>query len=155
MGNVAYMSLFDSNEKQITGSCYVRDREGCIEVQKIDYNINRVVDSQTGVSHSTRRHQPFSILKRIDRSSPELFHHCASGKLLASARVDLYQIDADGAEANYFSYILEKVRVVSITPIISALTDAKDMEAVSFSFENIRVAYHEGNLVACDSWGQR
>jgi type VI secretion system secreted protein Hcp len=155
MGNVAYMSLFNSNNQKIQGCSRVYDREGCIEIQKINYNINRAVDSQTGKSHSTRRHQPFSILKEIDRSSPELFQCCASGKLLTSARVDLYRIDDEGEEVNYFTYTLENVRVISISPMISALTDSKDMEAVSFSFENITLAFHEGNLTACDSWSQR
>lgn len=155
MGNIAYMSLFNSDQQKIFGCSRVYNREGCIEIQKIEYNINRAIDSQTGKSHSARRHQPFSILKEIDRSSPELFQSCAAGRLLKTARIDLYKIDDEGEEVNYFTYTLENVRVISITPVISALTDSKDMEAVSFSFENITLAFHEGNLTACDSWTQR
>jgi type VI secretion system secreted protein Hcp len=155
MGNVAYMSLFNANQNQILGGCEVSDRRGCIEVHKIDYNISRAVDSQTGKPHSARRHEPFSILKVIDRSSPELFQSCASGRLLASARIDLYRSDYRGYEVNYFSYLLENARVISVTPLINAQADGQDMEAISFAFEKISLIHHEGNLTAVDSWERR
>lgn len=155
MGNVAYMSLFDHNRRQIQGGCGIVDRRGCIEIKRIDYNLSRSFDSQTGKQHSTRRHQPFSILKIIDRSSPDLFQSCASGSLLSQARVDLYHINDEGRESNYFSYIPENLRVVSLSPVIDSMADGPDMEAVSFSFERISFAFHEGNVVASDSWNER
>jgi type VI secretion system secreted protein Hcp len=126
-----------------------------MEIKKIDYTLSRGFDSQTGKQHSTRRHQPFSILKPIDRSTPSLFQCCASGKMLSTAQIDLYKPDDDGIETNYFSYILEKVRIISVTPMMNALSSESDMEAISFSFEKITLAYHEGNLTAVDSWEQR
>lgn len=46
MGNVAFMSLFD-NGKKIIGGCHVLQREGCIEISKLDYNISRSIDYHT------------------------------------------------------------------------------------------------------------
>jgi type VI secretion system secreted protein Hcp len=155
MGNVAYMSLFDNSRRQVEGSCGVTDRRGCIEVKKIDYNLSRNFDSQTGKQHSARRHQPFSILKVIDRSSPNLFQCCATGSLLSQARIDLYHINGEGREDNYFSYLLENLHVVSITPVIDSMADGPDMEAISFSFERITFSFNEGNIVASDSWNER
>lgn len=155
MGYVSHLSLIDANQKQITGGSTIFDREGSIEVHKINYNVSRNLDSQTGKAHSIRRHQPFSILKSIDCSTPELFQYCTSGKLIPEARIDLYNIDNEGCERNYFSYILENVRIISISPHISALTDAQDMESVSLSFERITLAYHEGNRIAVDAWENR
>jgi type VI secretion system secreted protein Hcp len=75
--------------------------------------------------------------------------------MLSTAQIDLYKPDDDGIETNYFSYILEKVRIISVTPMMNALSSESDMEAISFSFEKITLAYHEGNLTAVDSWEQR
>jgi type VI secretion system secreted protein Hcp len=155
MGMVAYMSLFDSSNNQILGGSQVSDRYGSVEIKKINYTLSRSFDSQTGKQHSTRRHKPFSILKPIDRSTPTLFQCCASGKLLSHARVDLYKPDDEGRETNYFSYILENARVISVTPMMDALSSESDMEAISFSFEKITLAYHDGNIMAVDSWEQR
>jgi type VI secretion system secreted protein Hcp len=155
MGMVAYMSLFDSNNNQITGGSQVPDRYGSMEIKKINYTLSRGFDNQTGKQHNTRRHQPFSILKPIDCSTPSLFQCCASGKLLSHAKIDLYKPNDEGRETNYFSYILENARIISVTPMIDASSSESDMEAISFSFEKITLAYHEGNLIAVDSWEQR
>lgn len=155
MGNVAYMSLFDTNSKKILGGCHVYQREGCIEIKKLDYNISRSIDSHTGKSHSPRKHEPFTIMKPIDQATPILFQSCANGKVLIEARIDLYRIDEEGIEENYFSYLLDNVRIISISPIIDALSNMPDMEVISLSFETLSMMYHQGNLVAVDSWEKR
>lgn len=155
MGHVAYLSLLDTDNSQICGGSQVYDRVGCIEIHRIDYNLKRDVDSQTGKTHSLRRHQPFSFLKPIDSATPALFHACATGKLLPTARIDLYKVNDEGCEVNYFSYQLDNVRVVSVSPMIDADSDKQDMEVISFAFEEITLAYHEGNLVVSDNWSAR
>lgn len=155
MGLESYLSLYDTNQKQITGGSPVTGREGQILVKKVDYNIRRNYDPQTGKTHSLRRHQPFTLLKPIDCSSPRLFQGCASGELFSKAQIDLYRIDNEGFEVVYFTYELDNIRIISISPLIDSESGAEDSEVVSMSFEKISLLYHEGNLAASDEWGTR
>jgi type VI secretion system secreted protein Hcp len=155
MGNVSYMTLVDSNDELIKGSSYVLDREGCIEIYKVNYNVGRQIDSQTGKTHSTRRHQPMTFVKKIDCASPALFKACTKGIRLPVARLDLYRTGEEGREEIYYTYTMSGVRVVSITPIIDSESSKQDMEAISISFEKIEVLYHDGNIAAQDTWDSR
>ena len=148
----ANMWLTDADGKAIQGGCKIKGREGSIDVLAIDHNITMPFDSDTGANTSPRKHAPFTILKAIDSSTPTLQKACCNGEILQSIKISLYKINDLGQEQEFFLYNFSRAKVVSISPIISTVSNVGSMEQVSFSYQTIGWNYPDGNIGYKDTW---
>lgn len=155
-----YLWLDDDGGKSIQGSVDVREREGSIEVICFVHAIEIPNDNLTGRITGTRIHQPLGFMKEIDASSVYLYQAVTTGKTLRSAEFKLYHIDYAGQEVEYASILLEKVKVVSITPVMYDIQDPAyekkgHIEAVELFYEKITWTHKDGNITHSDSWNER
>jgi type VI protein secretion system component Hcp len=86
----------------------------------------KAADLATGQSAGRRIHQPFTIVKEIDKSSPQLVQACASGKHFSEVDVDL----ASGAH-----YKLTDVVISSDTKS----SGDRPVETISFTYQKIEL----------------
>jgi len=156
----AYLWLKDDIGKDIKGSVNIRDREGSIEIIGIAHCVTVPTDNNTGKTTGTRIHAPFLFNKEIDSSSPYLYKAIATGQTLQSAEIRHYDINDAGQEVNYFTTLLENVKIVSISPIMYDIKDPamekhNHIEVIELRYEKITWTYKDGNLQHIDNWDNR
>lgn len=154
MGMRGNMWIVDSQGQRVNGGCNIMDREGSIEVHSMNHKITLPADLKTGQLTGNRTHTPITILKKLDQATPFLNKACCSGECLKEVQIDLWHVNPHGSEECYFTYNLQNVRVIGISPVIGGTEDnyAPDKENVALMYEQITWAHHEGNHQYTDSW---
>lgn len=155
-----YLWLKDDGGSDIKGSVDVIGREGSIEVTSLVNSVEIPTDNMTGKIIGTRIHQPFGFMKGIDSSSVYLYQAVTTGKILSSAEFKFYHINYSGHEVEYANFFLEKVKVISVTPVMYDIKEAEHekkghMEAIELCFEKITWTHKDGNIIHSDSWNER
>ena len=109
---------------------------------------------KTGKLTGNRVHSPVTVLKQVDESTPFLNKACCSGECLQEVRIDLWKVSDYGYEECYFTYLLENVRVIGISPIIGGTENnyAQDREQLAWMYESITWGHHDGNHQYTDTW---
>ncbi|WP_312282824.1 MULTISPECIES: Hcp family type VI secretion system effector [Pseudescherichia] len=153
-----YLWLKDDGGNNIKGSVDVRDREGSIELITQNHYVRVPVDTLTGKQTGTREHGAYGFTKEVDSSSTYLYKAASIGQTLKSAEFRFYRINYAGQEENYFTTLLENVRVTSVSPFmfdIKSDTIHNHLEYVTLSYERITWTYLDGNVIYSDSWNER
>lgn len=153
-----HLFLTDDGGSVIKGASDVLDREGSIELRGFHHSLTLPTDPMTGRVTGTRQHSPFQFTKEIDSASPYLFKAAATGQTLQTAEFRFYHIDYAGQEVEYYRITLEKVKVISVSPMMHDTRDCPGtghMEEVALNYEKITHLYKDGNLLAHDSWNER
>jgi len=156
----AYMWLLDDQGNTIKSTSHVKGRENAAEIYGLKHRIYIPTDIDTGVLMSTRKHEPYTILKSYCSASPVLYKACTSGKNLQEIRVSWYRINNNGHEEEYFRHILTNAKVVAIEPAMENIKDKTTenyghMEQVSFRYQKIQWHYLDGNIATEDQWTER
>lgn len=160
MATPIHLWLTDSAGAELKGSVRVMDREGSIEVVAQKHNLYIPTDNNTGKLTGTRIHAPFEFTKEIDISSPYLYKAVTTGQTLQRAEFKWYKNDPNGFEYEYFSTVLENVKVVSVAPKMFDIKDPlkekhSHLEDVQLRYEKITWLYKNGNIMHSDSWDER
>lgn len=155
-----YLWLQDDGGADIKGSVDVQGRQGSIEVLALDHSLYIPTDNNTGKLTGTRVHSPFRFTKEIDLSSVYLYRAVAKGETLKNAKFKWFRIDDAGQEVEYFSILLEKVKVVKVTTIMHDIKDPtkekhNHLEQVELRYEKIHWLYVDGTIAWSDSWDER
>ncbi|WP_312839163.1 Hcp family type VI secretion system effector [Pantoea piersonii] len=153
-----HLFLTDDGGSVIQGASDVLDREGSIELRGFHHSLTLPTDPMTGKVTGTRQHSPFQFTKEIDSASPYLFKAAATGQTLQTAEFRFYHINYAGQEVEYYRITLEKVKVISVSPMMHDTRDCPGtghMEEVALNYEKITHLYKDGNLLAHDSWNER
>jgi len=152
----AYLWLTDENGSPIVGGSLVAGREGAIELQSVTHNIWIPTDGNTGRLTGTRVHAPITVQKEFDQTTPLLYRALSQGRILQSATLKMYHILDAGLEGEYFNVILEKVKLVAITPHLfpSGMTSTH-LEEIQMRYEAITWKHCNGNIIYTDSWNER
>lgn len=156
----AYLWLKDDGGADIKGSVDIRGREGSIEIIAFDHGVMQPTDKHTGQATSLCAHSPYSFDKEIDSSSPYLYKAVSSSQTLKSAEVKFYRINDAGQEVEYFSTLMEGVKIVSVCPLMLDVKDPdyekhKHIELIELLYEKITWRYTDGNIMHSDSWNER
>jgi len=142
----------DFQGQTLKGSSSIQNREDSSDVYKLFQGVTIPHDSDTGKLTGVRKHTPFTFVKAIDAITPSLLKACASGETLKSVKLSLYHITEQGQEKEYFRYLVEDAKVISITPVASASVGQKDLEMVRLMFNKITWSYIDGNIESSDQW---
>jgi len=72
-------------------------------------------DKEQNKIQGSRRISEFSIIKDIDQLTPQLYDIVCNGRKCTEVLIILYRIAAEtGEEEEYFHYILEEAKIVSV-----------------------------------------
>jgi type VI secretion system secreted protein Hcp len=96
----------------------------------------------TGVARNTNdapSWNDFSLAKPLDNASPLLFQHCASGKHVPEAIVEV--VRTSPSKQRYYRFVFEDVLVTSYQT--SAASDAIPTEQFSLNFQKLTWTYTE------------
>ena len=153
----AYLTLTGERQGVINGSCNQKGREGTILVQAVDHEVTIPRDPQTGLATGKRVHNPLTILKAVDRSSPLLYMALTSGEHMKTVEIKWYQINEKGQEENYFTTKLEDALIISMKEWKRNCSDPawahlSDMEEVSFTYRRIIWRSMKEGVESEDDW---
>lgn len=141
----------------IPGSVKVQGREDMVEVLAYEHESYIPMTKTDSTASGLRKHLPIKLTKVYDKSSPKLYECLWNGKVIPRVEIHWFEIDKIGKETEYYTHILEQVRVVKVRAWMpeseSPLTEhLKHMEDVELRYEKITVKFVDGNIEASDSW---
>jgi type VI secretion system secreted protein Hcp len=105
-----------------------------IEVHSISYGVHTLPLSPPAFS-------PLVIIKSLDKASPILINHCATGRILSNAVLEIVRSDA--SRIRYLQLKLAKVLVSGVD--LSAGSPEIPIESVSLNFTKVQWTYTEVN----------
>ncbi|MNP48944.1 Major exported protein [compost metagenome] len=155
-----YLWLQDDGGADIKGSVDIKGREGSVEVVALEHGVSISTDNNTGKLTSTRVHTPFLFTKEIDASSVYLYKAVTKGQSLKNVEFKWYCINGAGNEEEYYSVVLEDVKVVNVKSIMHDIKDPakakhNHLEEVELRYEKIHWVFNDGNLQHSDAWNER
>jgi type VI secretion system secreted protein Hcp len=139
------------------GCCNMQGRENTILCQALNHEVYIPRDPQTGRPTGKRVHNPLTITKVFDKSTPKLFQALSTGERMSNVTMKYYRIDPSGKEEHYFTIKLEDAIIVSVKPWVpNALDQSRErfthMEDVSFTYSKIIWTWEVDGVEAQDSW---
>lgn len=161
----AYMSVEGVTQGMITedalsedsvGNLYQEGHDDSFMVQAFKHSIMIPRDSQSGQPSGTRIHQPLTITKVFDKSSPLLYQALVTGESL-ECTIEWYRTSAEGTHEHYFSHVIEGAAIVDIKAIMPNCQDPDTahfthLEEVSFSYSTITWTHEIGGTEGTDDW---
>lgn len=113
------------------------------DVLSFSHGVAMEVDSSStgtgGHSLGKSHHEPFTVTKLLDKSSPKLTFACAKGDHIPTVVVELWR--HIGENSKYMEYKLSDAIVQSVTP--GANGDERATETITFRYSRIDWTYTE------------
>jgi type VI secretion system secreted protein Hcp len=105
------------------------------------YEVQSPYDASTGQASGKRRHEPITITKETDASSPSLFRMSCNQEAFETLNINFEQVDSKGLKQPYLAMNLTNVAIVGFKrkPHQGHLS-AKyvlELEEISFAFQKI------------------
>ena len=139
------------------------DRENSIEAFKFESSVRTPRGASSGMPSGERVHDPITITKRIDQSSP-ILHAALCTNEVVEVTLKFYRPNpaGDGTTEQFYTIELKEGRISSIKTLSPNCVDESTaslpaMEEVSFVFGRIIWRYSSGdaNTECEDHWSQR
>jgi len=137
------IELTSKSSGKIKGSSQMYGQNDVILAYSFEYRVHVSSDQPEDGGTGMRFHDPLTICKEIDKSSPALYQHLTEGDLLSEVIIRFYKSDPWGKEVNYHTIVLEDAIVTDISPemklaFLKENEPYRHMEYVSFSYRSIR-----------------
>ena len=146
----------DENGSPVVGGCMMPLRLGSIELKSFSHGVTIPVDPNWGKLTGTRIHQPVTIVKEFDQTTPLLYRAVCEGRIMKKAIIRMYRIIDAGIETEYFNIILENVKVTTVSPYLAPNgISSTHLETLELRYEAITWKYTEGNIIYRDTWNER
>jgi type VI secretion system secreted protein Hcp len=139
MARDAYLKL-----DGLKGDALAKGFEGWIEIDSFSWGAQNapIMGMGAGGKSSGRVNvSEFSVIKRVDSTTPILFQYCCLGKHFASASVALTKAGGTGQDVKYLTYDLKEVFVSSLAMSGSGSDKEIPMDSLSFSFGQVEISY--------------
>ena len=149
-----YMSI---NDGGVEGSVEIAGREGTVEIIEAHHDVHIPTDIHTGASTGVRQHGRFSVRAAIDKATPYLYKAVSEGEQYDTVKFSFFKIDELGTEVEYYTVLLEKVRVASVSLDVPNVKNASKehyphMMEYNFVYGKITWTWTDGTLEHTDDW---
>ena len=113
-----------------------------IRLESYSFGADQAHSAQIGAAHAAGlvRFKNFSFVKHVDKSSPKLLEHCATGKPITTATLTCRK--AGGEQQDYMTIKLSEVLISSFS-IGEENEDGYPTDSGSFTFAKIEFEYKE------------
>lgn len=166
MPTPAYMTIEGMTQGNITAGAFTEESVGNIWqeghedevlVEAFKHNVTMPRDPQSGQPTGQRVHQPLTITKIFDKSSPLLYNALTSGERLTKCEIKWYRTSPSGTQEHYFTHQLEDAMIVDIKASMPNCQDPSQshfthLEEVSFTYRKIIWVHEVGSTTAEDDW---
>lgn len=131
----------------VSGESKREGHEGEIEIISFSFGAHNPSSVGTGGGGGTGtvNLSSFSIMKKSDAASAELFQHCCDGEHFPTGTLTLYKSGGGGGPLDYLVYKFEEMYVTSIQWSGADGGDPVPHESVDFDFGRVEITYAEQN----------
>jgi type VI secretion system secreted protein Hcp len=153
----AYLRIKGSKQGVIQGSVTQKGREGWIMVIGASHSLESPRDASSGLPTGTRVHEPFVIIKELDRSTPLLYSMLVNGETIVEWELQFWQPGPTGKEVNHYSVKLTDASIANIDFTMPNnkepnLVERAEYEEISFTYQKIQWIWNEGGITSSDDW---
>jgi len=139
------------------GNIYVEGHEDEFIVQAFNHEVIIPRDLQSGQPTGQRVHQPLTVTKVFDKSSPLLYQALTTGENLSLCEISWFRTSSTGSLEKYFSMELEDAVIVAVRASMPNCQDPSQahfthLEEVSFSYRKINWTHVAAGTSAADDW---
>jgi type VI secretion system secreted protein Hcp len=139
------------------GNIYQEGHENEILVQAFNHTVTVPTDVQSGQPTGQRMHQPLTITKVFDKSSPLLYVALSTGERLTKCLLKFYRTSTSGTQEHYFTVQLEDAIITNIDAYMPNCQDPNSahfthLEDVSFTYRQITWNHEIAGTSGSDDW---
>lgn len=149
-----YMNI---NDGAVKGSVEIAGREGTVEIIEMDHDVHIPTDIHSGRSSGVRQHGRMNVRAAVDASTPYLYKAVTEGETYDTVKFSFFQIDDTGTEVEYYTILLERVKVASIKLDVPNVKNTEKehyphMVEYGFVYGKITWTWTDGALEHTDDW---
>jgi len=153
----AYLRMKGQVTGEVKGSVTQRGREGRIMVIAATHGIESPRDPHSGLPTGMRLHQPFTITKESDKSSPVLYNLLVNNETIIDWELQFWSPSPSGQEIQTHTVKLLNANISSINFCMPNNKDPELMryveyEQVAFCYQKIIWTWNQGGITAADDW---
>jgi type VI secretion system secreted protein Hcp len=155
----AYLTIKGQKQGDIKGGVTQKGREGSILVHAFENEILSPRDPASGLPTGKRTHEPVSIVKEVDRSTPQLWAALVNNENLTQWRLDFWSADPakEAAEKLIYSVSLVNASIASIHEYmddnqVPAQATLPLQNEITFTYQKIEWTWTDGGITASDDW---
>ena len=121
-------------------------------VFEFDHNVYLPFDQEENRVQGSRRIGAFTVIKDIDKLTPQLYEMVCLGRNCKEVVITLYKINEEGDESPYFKYKLENAKIVSVKNFMPSTKYVENenvghMEKVEFLAKTFTWEFMEGGVI--------
>jgi len=121
-------------------------------VFEFDHNVYLPFDQEENRVQGSRRIGAFTVIKDIDKLTPQLYEMVCLGRNCKEVIITLYKINEEGDESPYFNYKLENAKIVSVKNFMPSTKYVENenvghMEKVEFLAKTFTWEFMEGGVI--------
>ena len=159
MSMPCHMTIDGQNQGTITSACcQMEGREDTVILYQLNHMIEQPRDKHTGRATGKRVHNPFVLLKEIDKATPLLMQALVTNELL-TVKFEFYRPnpEGDGTEEQFYMIELEGANLISfngeLPNTLGKETSAyPPLESLQLAYRKIIVTYQTDGVSAEDDW---
>ncbi len=132
-----------------------------IPVYALTQEVTVPLDTASGAVSGKRQHSPLTIVKPLDRSSPQFFAAAVTNETLSSVTCMLYRDVERGVQPTaYFKFVLTNATIVDVKDAGDGANGVEERggergnerERISFAYRRIEVTDLDSGTTAIDDW---
>jgi type VI secretion system secreted protein Hcp len=150
-----FCTVVGAKQGTFQGDPVARGITGQIAVYTLTQELKVPFDAGTGRSTGKRQHSPLTIVKELDKSSPQFFEAAVTNEVLKSVTCTLNRNSANGPTRAYFKIVLTNATIVEIKDSgdgVNGAAQGDERERISFSYQKIELTDLDSNTTAIDDW---
>jgi type VI secretion system secreted protein Hcp len=150
-----YCTVVGAKQGPFQGDPVVRGNAAQIAVYTLTQELKVPFDPATGQSTGKRQHSPLTIVKELDKSSPQFFQAAVTNEVLKSVTCTMYRNSGNGQTRAYFKIALTNAIIVDIKNSgdgVNGAAQGDERERISFSYQKIELTDLDSNVTAADDW---
>jgi type VI secretion system secreted protein Hcp len=130
------------NDSNLGFSAAYKQKNGLFEIEDFSFDIEQVLNigsQSTGAGAGKVTFNPFSITRKIDRSSPLLFEQACSGTPYETVGLGLRK--GSGGSMSGIMYLAFLFKLVAVKTISWSYDDESPKETVTFEYGGLQIHY--------------
>lgn len=148
-----HMTATGESQGAIMGSVTAQGREGSTMVIGTGQSVRTARDAASGMPSGQRQHNPFTIIKYLDKATPKLYLAWVNNELLTNVTLRFYRIGHSETPEHYYTVTLQNAQVCDITlEGDNTNGEHKEREHISFCYQKIIWTWVDGGITAEDDW---
>lgn len=154
-----HMTIEGQSQGTITSACCeMEGREDTVVLFQLGHTIEQPRDKHTGRATGKRVHNPFVVIKEIDKATPLLMQALVTNELL-TVKFEWYRPnpDGDGTEEQFYLIELVDANLISFSGELpntlgKETSNYPPLETLQLAYRKIMVTYQTDSVSAEDDW---